>query len=64
MFILYIETLNAQDCPQLISTIYDEVTGTTVIRMKDYLFVSEDTVKKVAIFVAQKIDVNILDYTE
>jgi hypothetical protein len=48
----------------LVNTIYDEVTGTTVIRMKDYLFVSEDTVKKVAIFVAQKIDVNILDYTE
>ncbi len=49
-------TTQAQDCTQLVNTVYDEVTGTTVIRMKDYLFISEDTTRKVAIFIAQKID--------
>lgn len=53
---LAVLTIQAQDCSHLVNTIYDEVTGTTVIRMKDYIFVREDTVKKVALFVAQKID--------
>lgn len=34
----------------------DDVTGTTVIRMKDYIFVREDIIKKIAIYIAQKID--------
>lgn len=49
-------TTQGQDCTQLVSKQYDEVTGTTMIRMTDYLFISEDTTKKVAIFIAQKID--------
>jgi hypothetical protein len=53
---LTVQTIQAQDCTQLVNKVYDEVTGTTLIRMKDYLFISEDTIKKVAIFVAQKID--------
>ena len=56
IIILRANPLCAQNCTQLLNTYYDEVTGTTVIRMKDYLFVSEDTTKKAAIFVAQKID--------
>lgn len=49
-------TIQAQDCNQLVNTVYDEVTGNTLIRMKDYLYISEDTTKKIAIFIAQKID--------
>lgn len=56
IMILCANPLNAQNCTQLLNTYYDEVTGITVIRMKDYIFVSEDTVKKAAIFIAQKID--------
>ncbi len=49
-------TAQDQDCTRFVNTDYDEVTGTTLIRMKDYLFISEDTTRKVAIFIAQKID--------
>ena len=56
VFIFFVKTINAQDCSQLVNIVHDEVTGVTLIRMKDYLMISEDTIKKVAIFVAQKID--------
>lgn len=56
IFSLIARTTQAQDCTQLVNTVYDEVTGTTVIRMNDYIFVREDTIKKVAIFITRKID--------
>lgn len=56
LFFSISNTSSAQDCSQLVNTIFDEVTGVTLIRMKENLLISEAGEKKVAIFVAQKID--------
>ncbi|MBN1253287.1 MAG: hypothetical protein JXA16_14200 [Bacteroidales bacterium] len=46
----------AQDCSKLIESKYDEFTGDTVKQMKDRIYISQNNIQKVALFVAQKIE--------
>ena len=47
---------SAQDCSQLIESKYDEFTGVTVKQMKDRIYISQNNIQKVALYVAQKIE--------
>ncbi len=56
IFLFIVKSVCSQDCNHFIEKTYDEVTGTTFLRMKDYLFISANDENKVAIFIAERID--------
>lgn len=48
--------VQAQGCKELVTTSYDEVTGTTITRMKDNLILNAKDEPVMALFMAQKED--------